>query len=197
MNTSSLKLLYTMIEASLYTTIHDLRDVLPHIDKQTLLVLDIEGLLINEKGYLGPTQTTLARPEAKEAFTSFHKKTDFLIGLTARIHRASQDTTTYVLNTILGRTFSGWQNISFPYGYNMGFFESCIFAGGASKGEYLYRFLEEDVIEETLLEKEVHQLVFVDDRASNCQDVGLVLQKNLKKLPIKEFKIFYCPPPSN
>lgn len=179
---------------SLYSTIQDLNQVLPHIDSQTLVVLDIEGLLIIETGYLGPNQAVLARPEAKVAFNAIHHQADWVIGLTARIFRGDHDTTQSVMKHLLGHTFKGWEDVTIPMGNHTGFYASCLFSGGASKGHSLLQFLQEPIITSTLEEKGIQKVVFVDDRLSNCQDVSLMLSSHLSLLPINTFQVFYCPP---
>jgi len=182
--------------------------MLKYIDDKTIVFLDIDGTLISGTGWADkalPTGPIPARKESESFYIEAHKKTDFVVGLTARYYfgDSTKETTTKDISTLLKKPFSGFGKLSFGKGATqpnqeiLTFHNNCLFSSLRDKGQQLKMFLKQKKVIEILKQKGLNKLVFVDDSLARAEQVNTMLQNHNKSLGILDYNVFHCPPSEN
>lgn len=180
------------------TSTNSLNDILEYINEQTLVVSDIENVLIKTSLIYDKQSKKLLekhspfQEETKKHFLVVHTRAPLIIGATARSYKGTNDDTNSTLRKLFGQSFKGFHHLSIPYTTTQGFYKGCLFTSGSYKGPYLSRLLHEDSVQKLMYANSINRIVFIDDSYEQCNSVmeSLSVDKVEKNSFIKDLVIF-------
>lgn len=169
-------------------------NILPYIDKNTLVVFDIDQTLIMDPKHSGNVSFVIPRldfveRQSKEVLKHVKARTDMIVGLSARAYNSeiNDDAAARLLelgvpldDSWLKRTkFAGLHDsdTNFVKGYKKGVFYSNFSAKSTLLLELLTELKAKNI--------NVDRVVFVDDILSHCKDISNMLKQ--RKMPSRVF----------